>query len=704
MSPAFSSCNRRSVPQRAHPLSHRASHKRFRRQLPPATRYLPSIVGLPLLRPTMYAETLRFNTLRLLSGVRTLISVLLVLACAATAKPGVPFANGIGPVMDTAMVLMLFGAYFVVVLLTQLLGGIRTWSWIPVPGAAALIYLARGWDNVAGYKEVVAIACLLWCAALVRFMFSGAPQEQAKALAASSENMSDANAKPQADIRYTAVRTKTTFASVEGMDDLKARLLEAGQEIVTSGKQGKKARNGVLLTGDPGNGKSLMAEALAGQLKLPFLSATFGDMGSRFINETTENLVRVFRDARAQAPCVLFLDEVDSFLRDRNSALTTSEEGPKTVATFLTEVVNLRSAGVVVIAATNLRDELDAAAIREGRFDFKIEVPAPDLKARVGLIRRGAKAFGDIHFEEAGIEQAAKRWSGFSVARILAVVEQAGRDARKMHAYSVSYRELQEAMRTVQGRKGKLAEDTPTLDQLTMRPEIKEALEAVAHRMINIEEIEELGGTAPTGLQFAGPPGTGKTLSARALAKTTGWAFLERSGNELIGKPDAIDALVKEARDIRPVIVFIDEADDVLRDRAYSQPHVVSATNKLLQAIDGAAGKVHDVLWIAATNHPEQLDSAATRGGRFTEKLYFELPGEQEIAAYVSTWMRNSKIALDAAVTVEACSAVFAGQPIANVKEALQAAVNAAISRRTPSGAPKLTLQDISSGLVRVTG
>lgn len=651
----------------------------------------------------MYAETLRVNTLRLLAGLRLIIAALLLIASPFIAKPGVPFANGIATT-QIAMMEMLFCAYFVIALLAQLLGGIRSWTWIAIPGAAAAVLILRSWDHLAGYKEFIAIAGVLCAASLVRFLFSNAGVEQAKALADPHQARNSDDAPAKTDIRYVATRTKVTFSSVEGMDELKVRLLEAGQEIVASGKNGQKARNGVLLTGDPGNGKSLMAEALAGQLKLPFLSATFGDMGSRFINETTENLVRVFRDARAQAPCVLFLDEVDSFLRDRNSSLTTSEEGPKTVATFLTEVVNLRTAGVVVIAATNLRDELDPAAIREGRFDFKIEVPAPDQKARTGLIRRGAKAFSDLHFEEASVEQAAKRWAGYSVARILAVVEQAGRDARKARSRTVTYRDLQEAMRVIQGRKGKLAEDTPTLDQMTMRPDVKVALDALAHRMINIEEIEELGGTAPSGLQFAGPPGTGKTLSARALAKTTGWAFIERSGNELIGQPDAIDALVKEARDIRPVIVFIDEADDILRDRAYSQPHVVSATNKLLQAIDGAAGKVHDVLWIAATNHPEQLDPAATRGGRFTEKIYFDLPEKQEITTYVANWMRNTKITLDTRLTAEACAEVLVGQPMANIKEALQAAVNAAISRRTAGAAPTLTLKDINDGLLRVTG
>lgn len=139
-----------------------------------------------------------------------------------------------------------------------------------------------------------------------------------------------------------------------------------------------------------------------------------------------------------------------------------------------------------------------------------------------------------------------------------------------------TFEHLQTAPRTIQGRKGSIPEDTPTIEQMTMQPESKKRLLALAHRMDKIMEIEAMGGSVPRGALFYGPPGTGKTLTARALAKTANWAFLSVSGMDLISDPKRIDALVEEASDLRPCVVFIDEADDVFKDRRFSNTATVT--------------------------------------------------------------------------------------------------------------------------------
>lgn len=476
-------------------------------------------------------------------------------------------------------------------------------------------------------------------------------------------------------IRYKAVKPRYTFANVVGMKEVKTRLLSAGQEVVASQKGKSEARNGVLMTGKPGNGKTFIAEALAGQLKLPFLAVSYGDVASKYINDTPENVVKVFRDAVKQAPCVLFIDEVDSLIASRNHN-SSYEESARITNVLLTELVNVRRAGVVVVAASNHVERLDPAAIREGRFDFKIEISAPDSEARRHLIVSKCKSA----ISEETIETAVRRWEGFSVARITAIMEEANR----MPAAKVllTFEHLQAALRAIQGRKGSIPEDTPTIQELTMAAESKNRLLALAHRMDKIMEIEAMGGSVPRGALFYGPPGTGKTLTARSLAKTAKWAFLSVSGMDLISDPKRIDALVEEASELRPCVVFIDEADDVFRDRRYSQTATV--TNKLLAAMDGAGGKVPDILWVAATNHPDDMDSAALRGGRFTEKIEFGVPDVETLVSFLRKWKEGTKAKLAPSFSLEGAAHRLVGNSMANVREILQMAINNAISRLNP--------------------
>jgi len=137
------------------------------------------------------------------------------------------------------------------------------------------------------------------------------------------------------------------------------------------------------------------------------------------------------------------------------------------------------------------------------------------------------------------------------------------------------------------------------------------------------EDIEALGGTVPRGAVFYGPPGTGKTAVAKALAKATGLAFLPVSGTDLAQDAKQIDKLIDKAMELRPAIVFIDEAEGILGNRELAAaPYLRDATNKLLALMDGAK-PLHDVFFVAATNHPDQLDPAMLRGGRLSEHIDF---------------------------------------------------------------------------------
>lgn len=583
----------------------------------------------------------------------------------------------------------------------------RTWTTVPYEIAlpstiTAILALPHfGW-----FAEFFVLAGASWV--LVTFVAIYLAENPHKRKVPTPRPPGGANGSSSEDVsQFPAVRPTLNFTNIQGMEPLKAKLLEAGQEIVgTKAKKGA-SRNGILLFGLPGNGKTAFANGLAGALGLPIITATFGNVASRWVNQTTEQVVSVFRAARAQAPCVLFLDEMDSLLKDRNQTMSSSDETANTTNALLTELVSARDAGIVIIGATNYLEKLDPAAIREGRFDFKIEITPPDEVARTALLRNGLAQFKHLRIDPGAIEMAAKRWEGFSVARIRAVADELGRMSLKEGFNEVSYLELKDALRTVQGRSGRIPEGTPLLSELTMPEELTKRLKGISNRMINVEEVEALGGKAPSGLLFAGPPGTGKTVTARALAKTAGWAFIGVTGNELLANPDKIDDIVREAKDIRPTLVFIDEADDVLADRQFAR-HSASVTNRLLTAIDGAGGKTTDIIWVAATNHPDQLDPAALRGGRFTVKLEFALPDQSTVARFVQKWITQSNAKFAAGATPDRIAQVLGELSIANVAAVMQQAVDHMVDRVMETDGlvegEAVTLEDIEIAREHVIG
>lgn len=477
-------------------------------------------------------------------------------------------------------------------------------------------------------------------------------------------------------IVYPATSPQLNFSKLVGMNDLKSRLLKAGKEVLA--KRG--ARNGILLTGEPGNGKTVMAEALAGELKLPFVSVSFGEINSKWVGETTSRAMKVFDDAQAQAPCVLFIDEADAVLIDRESAHNADSESVKLVNSLLKRIQDIRSQGVVLMAATNYIDRIDKAAIREGRFDYKIEVTPPDEEARVFLLKNSLAKYA-AKVAESGMERAAKRWEGFSVSRIRAIGAEAVDLMDAGEIDQIGFDELMQALRKIQSSKGTpIPESVPLLDGLVLSEEMRGRMKSLSRRMVDIERIEEMGGSVPRGILFSGPPGTGKTLGAMVLAKTTKWSFIATTGQDLLADENEIERIMAKAKDLRPCIIFIDEADDVLADRRMS-PMSKRITNKLITLMDGTGGRVRDVLFIAATNAPDLIDEAALRGGRFTEKIVFTLPEKGDIQLFIEKWIGKSKASFDPELELADLAESLVGQSLANIGEIMQEAVNHSLTR-----------------------
>jgi transitional endoplasmic reticulum ATPase len=442
-------------------------------------------------------------------------------------------------------------------------------------------------------------------------------------------------------------------------------------------------RNGLLLYGPPGNGKTTFAEAMAASFNKPLITLTIGQSTSMWIGQSSERITAAFKLAKQISPCVLFIDEIDSFLVNRAKVVNGDSETARITNLLLTEITALRRCGTLIIGATNCFEKLDSAAIRDGRFDFKIEIPYPDMPARLALLRPIMTL--PIHGRrvlENDLQQVAKRWSGLSVSRLVRVCDDAKRwlldqQNRTQPLTAYQWRLL---LRSSQPSKGDpINQNAKPLQDLILADALRYELAGLADQMRRMEAIEQLGGALPRGLLFAGPPGTGKTAAAIALAAAADWSFLATSGSAIAGDLDGFKALVRRASDLRPCVVLIDEGDVVFRTRVQGDP-TASTTTALLDLMDGAKEPIQDVLFVLCTNFSEQLDAAVIRGKRFSKHLMFTPPSAEHLVTATQLWIKREDIRVDASFDFgKACESLAGhGVSIATLEDRLQDALNCA--------------------------
>ena len=538
-------------------------------------------------------------------------------------------------------------------------------------GASSVVLMPHMWIGTASASTVkplqgmeIMVPVLLITAAglfIISFLFS-LPFRQKFAKAQSGAPGSAVTADPEFVEQFARQKSTVDFSRIAGMTAMKDKLLTAAKEAKSGG------RNGILLYGEPGNGKTLFAEALAGEIGLPLVKVSIAQIKSRWVGETTQKLMGAFAFAK-QKPCVIFFDEIEAIVPPRDRISDPSSEDAKITAAFLTALDDLRATTkVVILAATNYLDRVDPAGVREGRFDWKIEIPAPDQAARCHILASG------LRHETVGLsvlDAAAKRLRGYSAAKIRAVSEEVARNTDGGQALTLESFIL--AQKALAGSSGHgVGEDAPGLDDLVLQESVRVHLRSLMGRMLDPVGAQEKGATVPSGVIFYGDPGNGKTMAARALAKESGWSFLNVTGAD-IAKEDGVKNLLKRANEIRPCIIFLDEADGVLANRDSWQAKA-DTINGLLTAMDGSGGRMSDILWVAATNRIEAIDPAMLRGGRFSEKIRFPNPDEDLLASAVQVWLAALKLPINC--TAQEVAGVLYGLSFASAREAIQSAVN----------------------------
>ncbi len=518
---------------------------------------------------------------------------------------------------------------------------------------------------------------------------------------------------------FMPAQIKVNFNNVAGAHEAK----EALQDIVDYLKNPEKYRKigarltrGVLLVGEPGNGKTLLAKAIAGEAHCPFLSVSGSDFIEVFVGVGAARIRDLFAQARKHAPCIIFIDEIDAIGRQRGSGMGGGhDEREQTLNQLLIEMDGFESSGapIVILAATNMPDVLDKALLRPGRFDRRIDVPFPDTESREEILKIHARSVKLS--DEVNLHDLARDTAGFSGSDLANLINQAALIASKRGHDMVKNEDLKEAYSkllkpqdsgsaasgavTTAGRTSSRArmylpsQVRLKFENVAGAEEAKEELEDTVDFLKNPKKYQALGARLPRGVLLVGEPGNGKTMLAKAVAGEANVPFFSASGSEFVEEFVGVGAarvrdLFAQARKHAPCIVFIDEIDAIGSSRSHDRNSEKDQTlNQLLTEMDGFDTNT-SIIVLAATNRKDILDKALVRAGRFDREVYVPYPDVKAREDILRVHAKNALIddAVDLAKIARGTPG-FTGADLANL-------LNDALIQAAKHGRTKAMIED----------
>jgi ribosome biogenesis ATPase len=459
---------------------------------------------------------------------------------------------------------------------------------------------------------------------------------------------------------------------------------------------GVKMPNGILFHGPPGCGKTMVSRAFAGEIGLAFVEILGPSIVSGMSGESERAIRERFEEAKRNAPCLVFMDEIDAIAPKRDTSQSQMEK--RIVAQILVCMDELQrdsSKPVIVLATTNRPDSIDPALRRGGRFDTEINISVPNQLVRRLILEaqtRNTPLGDDVDFETLS-----KMTAGFVGADLHDLVSKAASwqlkryykacEAQMIYAASDSRKvspAVQHARRLIERLKSKDMAPPPGFEDDCLKMEaflavlpkitpsskregfatvpdvswndvgalqhVREELQAAIVQPIKDPSMYKVFGiTAPTGVLLWGPPGCGKTLLAKAVAAESKANFISVKGPELLNKfvgesEAAVRRVFTRARSSVPCVIFFDELDALVprRDDTGSEASA-RVVNTLLTELDGMDERT-GIYIIAATNRPDMIDEAMLRPGRLGQPLFVDLPDENARAEILSTLLRGKPV------------------------------------------------------------
>ncbi len=293
---------------------------------------------------------------------------------------------------------------------------------------------------------------------------------------------------------FTGNRPSVTFQDVAGVEEAKQELAEVVEFLKYPEKfaaLGARIPRGVLLIGSPGTGKTLLARAVAGEAGVPFFSISGSEFVEMFVGVGASRVRDLFDQAKRNAPCIVFVDEIDAVGRQRGAGLGGShDEREQTLNQILVEMDGFdTNTNVIVVAATNRPDVLDPALLRPGRFDRQVILDRPDIRGRRAVLEVHAR--GKPLEKNVSLEVLAKQTPGFSGADLMNLLNESAILAARRNKRSIGMSELEEAIdRVVAGPERKSRIITPKEKEVTAYHEVGHAL--VARMLPNLDPVHKI--------------------------------------------------------------------------------------------------------------------------------------------------------------------------------------------------------------------
>ncbi|QOV23449.1 AAA family ATPase [Anabaenopsis elenkinii] len=452
---------------------------------------------------------------------------------------------------------------------------------------------------------------------------------------------SDPNVQPEGNLGITLKDIGGLNQELKELKELIAIPLKRPDLLV---KLGLEPTHGVLLVGPPGTGKTLTARALAEELGVNYIALVGPEVITKYYGEAEQKLRAIFEKAAKNAPCIIFIDEIDSLAPDRSAV--EGEVEKRLVAQLLSLMDGFsQNKGVILLGATNRPDHLDPALRRPGRFDREIQFRVPDINGRKEILQVLTRAMPLD--DSVDLEFIADRTVGFVGADLKAVCQKAAYTALRRQVPSIDMQipediavqqsDFLQALKEIKPAVLRSMEvEVPHVEweDIGGLETIKQTLrESVEGALLYPELYKETKARAPKGILLWGPPGTGKTLLAKAVASQARANFIGINGPDLLSRwvgasEQAVRELFAKARQADPCVIFIDELDTLAPARGtYTGDSGVSnrVVGQLLTELDGLESG-SNILVIGATNRPDAIDPALLRAGRLDLQLKVDLP------------------------------------------------------------------------------
>ncbi len=505
------------------------------------------------------------------------------------------------------------------------------------------------------------------------------------------------------------ISSTITYDEVGGLREQIRRLREI-VEIPLSHPEifqrlGVDAPSGILLYGPPGCGKTLLAKALANECEANFFSVNGPEIINKYYGETEAKLREIFKEARDNAPSIIFVDEIDAIAPKREDVFGDVEK--RVVAQLLALMDGLSDRGdVVVMGATNRPEGVDNALRRPGRFDREVEIGVPNTVDRFEILQihtRGMPLAVDVDLKDL-----AQRLHGYTGADLSALCREAALKVLRrtlpdieLNTESIAPEVLNKLVVSTDDFLGAVKEIVPTamrefyIEKPTVRwdevgglIDIKKKLKDNVIRSIkHPEKFAEVGIKPPRGILLYGPSGCGKTLIARALATESEVNFIMVRGPEVLSKwvgesEKAIRDVFRKAKSSAPCIVFFDEIDSVGITRSLDV-NESGAGDRVLSQLLTEIDNMHNVdnIFLAATNRPDLLDYSLIRPGRIDIHIYIPPPNENNREDILQVLSKN--MPLDRNVSLEYIAKKTVGYSGADLEALCREAAVSAMNRAT---------------------